>query len=214
MGGSFAEGGGDPLDGEHVRLPCRAAGRPDADERHVGPGNRLGNVLGEAQASRGRLQRDELRQSRLEERHPPGGQGCDLVLVVVDADHRVADPSQRAGGDQSHVTRPNDRDVERHPLLLQGKRVQVLSFQTTPPFRPAYATVGLNGRLGWFGEEADGLFTSYDERGQVIMLGRRAIISRPPGFIRDFLRALPSGESVNLVWDGDGRWRHRPKHAL
>ena len=78
--------------------------RADGDEDGLGGLGRLGEVGGEEEPLRAHVLGDQLGQARLVDRHLAARQGGDLVGVLVDAGHDVAEVGEAGAGDEADVT--------------------------------------------------------------------------------------------------------------
>ena len=77
--------------------------RADGDEDGVGGLGRLGQVGGEEEPLLAHVLGNQLGEARLVDRHLASRQGGDLVGVLVDAGHDVAEVGKAGAGDEADV---------------------------------------------------------------------------------------------------------------
>ena len=101
---------GDGFDVGEVGVAGLGLGRADGDEDGVAGAGGLGEVGGETDAGVA-VTLEQLREVVLVDEGVAGLEGGDLALVVIDADHAVADLGEADGRDQADVTRTNNCDL-------------------------------------------------------------------------------------------------------
>ena len=112
----------DPLDETQVRAATGQRRRADADEHHLGVGDRLAEVGRERQPALAGDLLEEFGQVGLVEGHPARAQRVDLRPVVVEADDTVTEIGQAGRRDQPDVTDSDDGEVHQQVLGRERDR--------------------------------------------------------------------------------------------
>ena len=94
--------------GMAVAAPRR---RADRDEHRLGPFDPCGEVGGEAQAAALDIGFDQRVQARLPDRHPAILEGIDLVRILVDAAHLMAEIGEAGARHEADIASPDHRDA-------------------------------------------------------------------------------------------------------
>ena len=101
-----------------------AAGRAHGDEDCVGALDALGKAGGEGQAPGGDIRSDEFGKAGLVDRHYAIVQAIDLRLVLVDADHVVAEIGETGARHQADIARTHHCDLHEFLSRLISSAIE------------------------------------------------------------------------------------------
>ena|SRR5437016_7448374 len=117
----LADAFGDRLDGPEIRLTVRFGRRADRDEDYVGPPDADREIRPESQAAVGDVARHHLLEPRLIDGHTARAEDGNLLNVLVDADHVVAEVGEDRPRDKPDVSGPNHADVHDKRSRLNAR---------------------------------------------------------------------------------------------
>ncbi len=118
--------------GREIGRTVFARWRVDRDEDDLRGPDGLRQIGRERKAPRAEIARDHLRQLRLVERRRAGAQQLDLRLVVVDADHAVAEFGKARAGDEADVARADHGDAFHVDSGTGPTSLRAANTSTTP----------------------------------------------------------------------------------